>query len=95
MIDLVERTVLYAFETCNVDHSMAFVNGVLCRALKSLLVSILKDKSGIGESFESAIVQMATGQIVVSRIRKEAVTNTAEFAPSTKFAVEAVKNGVV
>lgn len=46
MINIAERTVIDAMETCNVDRNKAFIKDTLRSASKRLLGSILNDTSG-------------------------------------------------
>lgn len=62
IIDLAQKTVIDALETCDVDHNETFIKEALCSALNSLLPSILEDDSGIRELFKSAIVQVSTSE---------------------------------
>lgn len=48
-MDIPERTVTDAPETCGVNHIIAFTKEVLGSALCSLLMSIVEDESGIRE----------------------------------------------
>lgn len=57
-----------SLETRDVDHNKAFIEGALCSAFHSFQLSILEDKSGIRDLFESAIVQVAASVNVVSEI---------------------------
>lgn len=92
VIDLAQRMVIYALETCDVDHNKAFIEGALRSALNSLLLSILENKCGIRELFESAIVQVATSLKVASKIATTIVTDAVVFAPIAKFTTEAVQS---
>lgn len=47
VMDLAERTVIDAIDTCNVDHNKAFIKCTLLSALINLLMSILEDESRI------------------------------------------------
>lgn len=68
-IDLGEKTIIDAHETCNLEHNKAFVKKALCSELNSLLMSIPEEESEIWESVEYKIVQVATSQMVLSKIR--------------------------
>lgn len=92
VMDIAERTVIEALEPCDVNHNKAFVKRALLSALSSLLTSILKDEYGIKESFESAIVQVATCEVVLSIILKAMVFDHAVLTPIVQFVVEAVKS---
>lgn len=94
MIDVAEQTVINALETCDVDHNKAFVKGALRSALKSLLLSIMEDSSGIRESFEEAIVQVATAPKTLIAIASAMVTDAAIMAPIAKFVAQTVKKEV-
>lgn len=54
--NIAEHTVIDALETCDVEHSKAFIKAVLKRAFNGLLASVQDDSSGIKESFEYVIV---------------------------------------
>lgn len=84
-----------ALETCNVDQNKAFIKDVLRSALNSILLLILEDESGIRESFESAIFQVATSVKAVSKIGKAIMTDAVVLAPIAMFSVKAVKSKVV
>lgn len=90
-MDIAERTVIDALETCEVDHNKAFVKEALHGALNSLVMSILEDEFGIRESFEFAVVQIATIQVVMPKIATTVVTDSVVLAPIVQFAVDVVK----
>lgn len=93
VIEIAERTVIDAMETCDVYHSKVIVNGALLSFLNSLRMSVLKNGFGIKDIFESTtIVQVVTIQVVLFKIAKATVTNPTAFAPIAQLAVEAVKS---
>lgn len=92
VMNISQRTVIDALETCKVDHNKAFIKGALRNAPNSLLISILKNESGIRESSEFAIVQVATSLNFVSKIFKAIVTDAAILAPIAKVVEQAVRS---
>lgn len=94
VVDLAERTVINALETCKVDHNKTFIECALRSTFYSLLLIIFEYESGIRESFTSAIVQVSSIVMDVAKIAKEIVTDMAVLALFSKFAVEIVKSEV-
>lgn len=80
MIGIAKQTVVDALESRNVVQNKAFIKGALKSVLNELLVFILDDSSGIRESFEDAIVQVATAPkllaIIASAVTKDTVAIT-------------------
>lgn len=76
------------------NHNKAFVKVALRCALNSLLKSNLEDESGIRELFDSAILQVATSQMVMSKIAKALVNDHAVLTPIANFTAEAGTSGV-
>lgn len=91
VMDIVERMLIDVFETWDIYHNKAFVEGALCSALNSLLMSILEEEYRIKELLNSVIVQVTTSQVMVSQISKAVVTDPAVLAPIVQLLVEGVK----
>lgn len=94
VMDFAKRTVVDVLETCNVDHDQLLLKGALCSTHKSPDINFGGQIWNL-KSSKSAIAQVATNQMVVSKIAKAMVTDRAALASIAKFAVEAVKSGVV
>lgn len=88
MVNMVEQTVVDAIESCDADHDKAFNNGALRSTVKRLLVCIPDDLSGIINSFEDAIFQIAMAskslEIIVSAVARETVAMT----PIARYAAQ-------
>lgn len=94
IMDLAERTLTHALRTCNVNQDKAIFRVVRLSALNSLLQLIHNNESGIRESFESAIVQVATTTKIVSKVSMAIVTDASVLAAIVKFAAEEVRSEV-
>lgn len=56
VINIAEKTVADAFETCDVDHNNALVNGTLRSTLEAVLVFILNNSLKSRKSFQDSII---------------------------------------
>lgn len=76
------------------DLNKAFLKEALRGALNILLLSIMKDSSGVRESFEEAAVRVATALKTLTTIASAIAKDAAVMTAIAKFAPETVKKEV-
>lgn len=90
IIDVSEQTVINALEMCDVDYNKAFVKGAILSALNILLLSIMENFPGTIETFEGAIMQVATASRTLAAMASAIAKNATLIAPIAQFASKTV-----
>lgn len=89
--NITEQTAVNALKICNVDYNKVFIESGQRSALNEVLAFVLDDPSRIRNSFENAIVQVASAPGSLAILELAVSSDTVAIKPISRYAAKILK----